>query len=182
MATETQTVIGEVKDGAVHLDVAALRKLFQAEQAAPNAEVPVAQHENALGGIANFKIADIPVGSAIAGGLGAAVLSGLAARFLPGQTPMLGKAAAAFLAVKFASRWVGRDIAVEAAKFLVYDALRDFGTTGDAPSQSGPFEKIHRQALALGLGRGGGGGNTANMARQRQTQQLGLSRLNFTNA
>ena len=94
--------------------------------------------------VSSMKVAGIPVGQALVGGV-VAVAAGEGVDLLmapvKGQLgkwgPPVTKLAAAWVTVKYLSKWIGKDSANTAALFLGYDAIRDVV----------PFDQMIRDAI-----------------------------------
>lgn len=96
--------------------------------AASDKVVPMSAAGGFLGGIADFKVANIPLGTAVVAGIGSAVLSEVLAGITkPKDRQNLGfiKLAGAFAVANWGPKWLGQDLAYAGALFMGYEGLRD---------------------------------------------------------
>ena len=113
-----------------------------------------------LGGIADTKIWDIPIGQAAVGGFGAVVGSELIDGFMANQSSMVKgmvKLLVAGASVKWGSKLLGSTGSKAVALLLSYDGIRMILPIDEyANKLAGMFTKLTGQGLA---GRAGMGGN-----------------------
>lgn len=89
----------------------------------------MAMLEGALSKVANFKIANMPLGAVLIGGAVAGVGAGISeviSAFVPGIPTGIMKGLAAWGTIQFGGKLIGREAAELGGMFLLFDAITDF--------------------------------------------------------
>lgn len=105
-----------------------ISEVLASQEPAPESDL----EKNPLGGITGIEVMGVPVGRAFTGGavaVGVGELTDMLMAPVRGQLGRWGppavKVVAAFVAVKYLSKFLGKDTTKTAALFLAYDAVRD---------------------------------------------------------
>jgi len=103
-----------------------------------------------LSGVAEMKIAEVPVGAAVAGGLIAGIADGVLS-LIPVKVPeIIARGFAAWAVIRWGPRFFGKYPAEVAGLFLAYDAMQSlFDFRGMI---RGMFKKVTVAGLGAGLG------------------------------
>jgi len=96
-----------------------------------------------LAGIAGFQIAGIPFGAAAVGGTVALLTAEIIDGLLAGKNvpEAFAKAIGAWAVKNWGARLVGSEAALDAAKFLAFDAVRSFVPIDEWVKKISPFKK-----------------------------------------